>query len=60
MHNSPLDIVEVSVVFERALQQSGLLAQLSDVRAVVVREHLVTQDSVGNLQRKRNVCAPSI
>ena len=60
VYDSSLDIVEVGVVFEGTLQESGFLAQLSDVRAVVMREHLVTQDGVGNLQGKRNVSVLSI
>ena len=45
-----LDVVEVGVVLERALQQPGLLAQGGDVRPVVVREHLVAHDGVGHLK----------
>lgn len=50
-HHSPLDVVQVGVMFERPLQQAGLLAKLRDVRAVVVREHRVAEDSVGHLRR---------
>ena len=49
VHDGALDVVEVGVVLERALQQSCLLAQLGDVRAVVVREHLVAQDCIRHL-----------
>ena len=50
MDHGALDVVEVCVVLERALEQPGLLAQRGDVRAVVVGEHLVTHDSISNLK----------
>ena len=49
MNDSPLDVVEVSVVLQGTLQQAGLLAQGGNVGPVVVAEHLVAHDGVGNL-----------
>jgi len=50
VHHGPLDVVQVRVVLQRPLQEAGLLAQLGDVRAVVVGEHLVAEDGVGHLR----------
>ena len=52
VNDGSLDVVEISVVLECALQQTGLLAQLRDMCAVVVREHLVAQDRVSNLHNQ--------
>ena len=59
VYHRPLDVVQVGVVLEGALQQAGLLAEGGDVRAVVARKHLVTHDRVSHLgrgheKRKRN------
>lgn len=54
-YDGALDVVEVGVVLERALQQAGLLAQLRHVRAVVVREHGVAQDRVRHLRGRHQV-----
>lgn len=51
VHHSTLDVIQVSVVFQCPLQESGLLTELSNVRTVIVGEHLVTQDSICNLQQ---------
>ena len=51
--DGPLDVVQVGVVLEGALEQSRLFAELSHVGFVVVREHLVAQDGVRDLRRKR-------
>ena len=51
VHHGPLDVVQVGVVLQRPLQEAGLLAQLGDVGAVVVGEHLVAQDGVSDLGR---------
>ena len=55
VHNSPLDIVEVCVVLECALEQAGLLEEGGDVGPVVVAEHLVVHDGVGHLWRGHQV-----
>ena len=47
-----LDVVDVSVVLQSSLEESRLLTQLGDVRLVVVGEHLVAHDGVGDLQDK--------
>ncbi len=47
--HGPLDVVQVGVVFEGALEQASLLAQLGNVCPVVVGEHLVAHDGVRNL-----------
>ena len=38
-----------------ALEKAGLLAQVRDARAVVMREHLVAKNSVRNLRRVQQV-----
>lgn len=50
MHHSALDVVQVSVVLQRSLQESSLLTQLGNVGTIVVGEHLVSQNSISNLQ----------
>jgi hypothetical protein len=51
-----LNIIEVGVVLEGALEQARLLAERGNVRTVVVREHLVAHDGVSHLQ---NTAFPS-
>lgn len=46
VHHGSFDIIQVGVVFESSLQQTCLLAQLSDVGTVIVCEHLVPQDRI--------------
>lgn len=53
VHHGTLDVVQVSVVLQRPLQEAGLLAQLGHVGSVVVGEHLIAQDGVCNLQDER-------
>ena len=55
MDHGALDIVEVGVVLQRALQQAGLLAEGGNVRTVVVREHLVAHDRVGHLNIPKTI-----
>ena len=50
VHHGALDVVQVGVVLQRPLQEACLLAQLGDVGAVVVGEHLVAEDGVGDLE----------
>lgn len=50
MNDGALNVVEVGIVLERALQEAGFLAELRDVSAIVVREELVGEDSVGHLR----------
>jgi len=45
----PLDVVQVRVEFESALQESSLFAQLGDVVAVKVAEHFVDEYGVSHL-----------
>lgn len=54
VHHRSLDVVEVGVVLQRSLQQTGLLAQLGDVGSVIVGEHLVPQDRICYLQNQKN------
>ena len=42
-------------MLQRSLQEPRLLTQLSDVRSVVVSEHLVTQDSVRHVRVRKEV-----
>ena len=55
VHHGPLDVVQVGVVLQRPLQEARLLAQLGHVGAVVVGEHLVAQDGVGDLSEDMGV-----
>ena len=50
VHDSALDVKRVLVVLNGALQKASLLAELGDVLAIVVREHLVAQDGIGHLR----------
>ena len=50
VHHCPLDVVQVCVVLQRPLQEASLLAQLGDVGAVIVGEHLVAKDGVSDLE----------
>jgi hypothetical protein len=50
MDDGPLDVVEVGVVLQGALQQARLLAQRGNVRTIVVREHLIAHDGIGHLK----------
>lgn len=49
VHHSALDVIQVGVVLQCPLQESSFLTQLGDVGSIVVGEHLVAQDSIGNL-----------
>ena len=48
-----LDVVDVRVVLQGALEQPRLLAELGNVGLVVVGEHLVAHDSIGHLDRRK-------
>lgn len=50
VHHSALDVVQVSVVLQRPLQQTSFLTQLCHMSPIVVGEHLVAQDGIRNLQ----------
>ena len=47
--HSTLDVVDVRVVLQGALQEPRFLTQLSDVCLIVVSEHLVVHDSICHL-----------
>ena len=49
VHHGSLYVVQVRVVFECALQQASLLAELRNVGSVVVREHAIAEYGVSNL-----------
>lgn len=55
VHDGPLDVVQVSVVLQRPLQEASLLAELGDVCTIIVREHIVAQDGVGDLGGRHQV-----
>ena len=48
-----VEIAEIGVILEGALEETGLLTQLGDVRAIVVRKHLVTQDGIRDLHKPK-------
>lgn len=45
-----LDVIQVCEVFKRSLQQASFLAELSYVSPVIMSKHLVSQDSICNLE----------
>mmetsp|Transcript_33641 Transcript_33641/g.65643 ORF Transcript_33641/g.65643 Transcript_33641/m.65643 type:complete len:319 (-) Transcript_33641:721-1677(-) len=49
VHNHPLEILQLRIVLQRALIQPRPLAQASNVRAVVVRQHAVGEDRLRDL-----------
>lgn len=53
LHNAPLYAGTVLVVLERSCQEPSVLAKLCDLRLVIVREHLVAKDGIGDLWRIR-------
>ena len=55
MDNGSLDIINVSVMFKSSLEEAGLFTELGNVGLVIVCEHLVTHDGIGNLQCDRYV-----
>lgn len=52
--HGPLDVIQVRVVLQGALQKTGLLAKLGNMGAVVVSEHLIAKDSISHLERTCN------
>lgn len=50
MHDDALDIGDVIVVLKRSLQETGLFAKVRYPRSIVVGEHLVAEDCVGDLR----------
>ena len=55
MNNSPLDIVQISIMLQGTLQQTSLLAEAGNMGAVVVGEHAVAHDGVSDLRRGHQV-----
>mmetsp|Transcript_44228 Transcript_44228/g.109911 ORF Transcript_44228/g.109911 Transcript_44228/m.109911 type:complete len:449 (-) Transcript_44228:1468-2814(-) len=45
-----LQVINVLVMFERTLHETRFLAEHSDARLVVVSEHLICHDGIGNLR----------
>ena len=52
VHNSPLDVVDVGVVFKSSLKEAGFFTELGNVGLVIVCEHLVTHDGISNLRQR--------
>lgn len=50
VHDHALDRLRVVIVLQGSLIETGLLTQLCDSRSIVMREHVVTKDSVGDLR----------
>ena len=50
VYDSPLDVIDVCVVFKSSLEQASFFAELGDVGFVIMCEHLVTHDSISNLK----------
>lgn len=51
MHHCSFNIIQVSVMLQRPLQEACFLTQLRHVSAIIVGEHLVTQNGICNLQQ---------
>mmetsp|Transcript_85602 Transcript_85602/g.178838 ORF Transcript_85602/g.178838 Transcript_85602/m.178838 type:complete len:323 (-) Transcript_85602:159-1127(-) len=51
LHQSTLDVGRVGVILHGVLDQSRLLAEATNVGAVVVRQHVHLEDGLGNLGR---------
>lgn len=49
MDHSPLDVIEVSVVLQRPLQETCLLTELGNVGPIIMGKHLIPKDGVCNL-----------
>lgn len=52
VHHCSFDVVQVRVVFQSSLQQTGLLAQLGHMGPVIMGEHLVPKDGICDLKKK--------
>lgn len=50
MDDDALDVGNVLVVLKSALEETGLLAEVGDAGLVVVGEHLIGEDGVGDLR----------
>ncbi len=50
VNNDTLDVGVVLVVLKSALQETGLLAKVGNARTIVVSEHLVAEDGIGDLR----------
>lgn len=50
MHHSALYVIQVSIMFQRPLQETSLLTQLCHMGTIIVGEHLVAQNGICNLQ----------
>ncbi len=53
--DNALNVTDVLVVFESSLQQASLLTQIGDSWTVVVSEHIVAQNGVGDLRSVHEV-----
>lgn len=47
--HSPLDVVEVSVVLQCALQEASLFTELGDVCPIIMSKHLISKNGICNL-----------
>ena len=50
MNHSSFDVVQVRVVFQCSLKETGLFAQLRNMRSIVVRKHIVAENGIGDLE----------
>ncbi|KAI3480029.1 hypothetical protein L1887_57805 [Cichorium endivia] len=50
VYDDALDVCVVLVVLEGALEEAGLLAEVGDAGTIVVGEHVVAEDGVGDLR----------
>lgn len=55
MNNRSLNVIQVRVMLQRPLQQPGLFAQLSDMRSIIMSEHLISQNRVRDLRRLHQI-----
>lgn len=47
--HSPLDVIEVSVMLQRTLQEACLFTELGNVGPIIMSKHLISKDGICNL-----------
>ena len=53
VYDGALYVIEVGVMLKCALQQSCLFTQLRYMRTIIMREHLISQNSISNLKHRK-------
>lgn len=50
VHHSALNVIQVCIMLQRPLQETGFLTQLCHMSTIIVGEHLIAQDGICNLE----------